>query len=191
MSVGVAKIILWVVALIPFYVLVFNALNGYLIDPIEEITNPTGQWALRFLMLTLCITPIMQLTTWVFFVRYRRALGLITFFYMVLHVSIWLIDQQFSLEYISEDIMKRRYILLGALAFVMTFLLAITSNNWSIRKLKKRWKKLHYLVYPILIISWLHFYLQSKSGMTIEAAIYLLIILLLLGARVVKLMRNR
>lgn len=179
------KIILFILLSLPFDFLLWDVFAGNLIDPIEEITNPTGQWAMRFLLLTLAITPFSKITG-LSLIKYRRMVGLASFFYAVLHLSIFLIDQQFNASYILEEIIKRPYITIGFISFILLFLLAITSNNFSIRKLKQRWKKLHKLVYLIAVLVIVHFYWQVKSWMDIEPLVYAIITILLLSYRLKK-----
>ncbi|WP_428086244.1 sulfite oxidase heme-binding subunit YedZ [Candidatus Thioglobus sp.] len=177
------KPLLFVLLLTPFLILLFEALSGYLIDPIEEITNPTGQWAFRFLLLSLLITPLNKILPFSL-IRYRRMIGVFSFFYACLHLSIYLIDQSFEFQFIFEDVLKRPYVTIGFSGFILLFLLAITSTNKMVRRLGKRWKKLHrsiYLIAPLIVV---HFYWQAKSSMDIEPMIYALITLLLLGFRI-------
>lgn len=180
-----AKSILFVLLLLPFLLLIKDISTGALIDPIEEITVPTGQWALRLLLVVLAITPLVRLTRWRFIIKWRRMIGLFAFFYALLHLSIWLIDQQFDLAMIIEDITKRTYITVGFSALLLMTPLAITSTNGWMRRLGRRWKRLHRLVYVIVILGVIHFYWQSKSDMALEPFIYAGIALILLGYRAV------
>ncbi|SMN00416.1 FIG001196: Membrane protein YedZ [uncultured Candidatus Thioglobus sp.] len=177
------KPLLFIALSTPFLWLLFDVLSGNLIDPIEEITNPTGQWALRFLLLSLAITPLNKILPFSI-VKYRRMVGVFSFFYACLHLSIFLIDQQFNLAYILEDVVKRPYITIGFSAFILLFLLTITSTNGMIRRLGKRWKKLHKSIYLVSILVVVHFYWQAKSALDIEPMIYALITLFLLSFRV-------
>ena len=177
------KPLLFTLLATPFCLLLFDVLSGYVIDPIEEITTPTGQWALRFLLLTLAITPLNKLLPFSI-IKYRRMIGVFSFFYACLHFSIWLIDRGFDLNTIVEDIIKRPYITIGFSAFVLLSLLAITSTNKMVQRLGKRWKKLHKAVYLIAVLVVVHYYWQAKSDMDIEPMIYGAIALILLGFRV-------
>lgn len=177
------KPLLFLLLLTPFSWLLFDVLAGNLIDPIEEITNPTGQWALRFLLLSLLITPLNKILPFSI-IKYRRMIGVFSFFYACLHLSIFLIDQQFNAEFIVEDIIKRPYITIGFSAFIILFLLAITSTNKMVRRLGKGWKKLHKFIYLVAILVIVHFYWQAKSALDIEPMVYALIALLLLSFRV-------
>lgn len=183
MMISWQKPLLFVLLLTPFSLLLFDAVSGNLIDPIEEITNPTGQWALRFLLLSLLITPLNKILPFSI-IKYRRMIGVFSFFYACLHLSIFLIDQQFNIDYIFEDIVKRPYVTIGFSAFILLFLLAITSTNKMVRRLGRRWKKLHKSIYLITVLVIVHFYWQAKSAMDIEPMIYALIALILLGFRV-------
>ena len=177
------KPILFVLLLSPFSVLVIDIFLDNLIDPIEEMTTFTGQWALRFLLLTLAITPLNKFLPFSI-IKYRRMIGVFSFFYACLHFGIWLIDQEFALQIITQDIIKRPYITIGFSAFLLLFLLAITSTNRMMRLLGKRWKKLHKSIYVIIVLVVVHFYWQAKSDMDIEPMIYAAIALALLGFRV-------
>ena len=177
------KTVLFILLLSPFLLLLSDTLLGNLIDPIEEITNPTGQWALRFLLLSLLITPLNKILPFSI-IKYRRMIGVFSFFYACLHLSIFLIDQQFNAVFIFEEVVKRPYITLGFSVFVLLFLLAITSTNKMVNRLGKRWKKLHKSIYVIAILVIVHFYWQAKSDMDIEPIIYALITLLLLSFRI-------
>ncbi len=177
------KPLLFILLLTPFLLLLSDALLGNLIDPIEEITNPTGQWALRFLLLSLLITPLNKILPFSL-IKYRRMISVFSFFYACLHLSIYLIDQNFELQLVLVDVMKRPYITVGFSAFILLFLLTITSTNKMVRCLGGRWKKLHRLIYLIIILVIVHFYWQVKSSTDIEPMIYGLIALLLLGFRI-------
>lgn len=183
MNISWQKPLLFVLLLSPFLLLVVDVVSGNLIDPIEEITNPTGQWALRFLLLSLLITPLNKILPFSI-IKYRRMIGVFSFFYACLHLSIFLIDQQFDMGFILEDVMKRPYITIGFSAFTLLFLLAITSTNKMVSRLGKRWKKLHKSIYLIAILVIVHLYWQAKSAMDIEPMIYAVITLLLLGFRI-------
>lgn len=191
MSKLLPKALVFVLCLLPFILLVLQVLSGDIIDPIEEITNPTGQWALRFLLLTLAISPIVKLSKKGYLMRFRRMLGLFAFFYACLHLSIWLIDQSFAVNLIIADVIKRNYITLGFLAFLLLIPLVITSTNKQIKRLgAKKWKKIHQLIYPITVLVCVHFYWQAKSATDLEPMIYATIAILLLLFRVRRWRKN-
>ncbi len=154
---------LYALGLIPaasgFYLGATGQLPG---NAIKEFEHLLGIWALRFLIATLCITPIRDLfgINWI---RYRRALGLLAFWYVVMHFSTYMIlDKYLDFRTIIADIAKRPFITIGMAGFVMLIPLALTSNNWSIRKLGPRWNKLHKLVYVIAAAGALHFAMSVK-----------------------------
>lgn len=157
-------------------------------NPIEFITRSTGTWALVFLCITLAITPLRRYTGWNQLIQYRRMLGLFVFFYALLHFSIWLwLDQNLSLSEMWQDVLKRPFITLGFTAFLCLWPLALTSNQWALRKLKRRWGQLHRLVYLVAILVILH-YFWHKSGKNDfqEVGIYAVIISSLLLLRLKK-----
>ena len=157
-----------------------NALGA---DPVAEIEHRLGLWAIRFLMLTLAITPLRQLTGWNVLVRFRRMLGLYTFAYASLHFAAWLgLDLRGYWLQIFEDIAKRPYITVGFLAWLLLVPLAITSTSGWIKRLGRHWARLHLLVYAIAVLAVLHFWWLVKSDIR-EPALYAGIAALLLGWR--------
>lgn len=179
------KILIFLLALIPFGLLTARAFSGTLgANPVETITHATGQWSLRFLLLTLAITPLRQLTGWNSVQRGRRMLGLFAFFYACLHVLTFLVfDHFFNWSAIFEDIVKRPYITLGFLAFVLLIPLAGTSTKRMMQRLKRNWQRLHRLVYPAGGLAVAHFLWLVKADL-LEPMIYLSVLLVLLGYRV-------
>lgn len=172
-------------ALVPLAFLIYRALNNDLgANPIETINRYTGNWVLRFLMITLAITPLRRLTGWNGLLRYRRMLGLFAFFYACLHFLSWAwLDQYFVLADIVKDVAKRPYITMGFASFLMLIPLAATSTNAMIRRLgAKRWQQLHRLVYLIGIGGVVHFLWLVKSDIR-EPLVYGVILALLLGFR--------
>jgi sulfoxide reductase heme-binding subunit YedZ len=169
----------------PSGVLIARGASGALgPNPVEAITHFTGDWTLRILLLTLAVTPLRRLTGQAWIVRYRRMLGLFTFFYAVLHVATYLwLDRYFDLGSIAEDVLKRPYITVGFAAFVLMVPLAITSTQGWIRRLGRRWKTLHRAVYVIGVLGVLHFLWLVKADL-LEPAIYGVILAVLLGLRV-------
>ncbi len=180
------KIIVFFLCLLPFLLLVYDILADNIIDPIEEITNPTGQWALRFLLITLSITPIVYFSKQRYLMKFRRMLGLFVFFYICLHFSIYLIDQEFDIKLILEDVTDRTYITLGFTAFLLLIPMAFTSTKGWIRRLGRKWKKIHNSIYVIAILACIHFYWQSKSDAALQPFIYAGILAILLGFRLYK-----
>jgi sulfoxide reductase heme-binding subunit YedZ len=179
------KITLFIASLIPAVWLTYALLTNQLgANPIEAITRETGLWALRFLWLTLFITPLQWITGWNSIVTLRRMLGLYVFFYATLHMLLYLwLDQFFDLNDIIKDIIKRPFITIGFFTFTALIPLAITSNNKMVKRLGgKRWKKLHRLTYFIAIASSVHFYMLVKQDKT-EPLFYMSLLVLLLGIR--------
>jgi len=181
------KPIVFVLALLPLGIVLLRAFEISSLtlgaNPIEEMLHELGRWGLRFLLLTLAVTPLRRWTGWNWLIRYRRMLGLFTFFYILLHfvVYAWL-DQGLNISAIGEDILKRPYITLGVAALLMLIPLAVTSTKGMMKRLGKRWQKLHRLVYVIGVLGVWHFYWQVKLD-TLEATLYALILALLLGTR--------
>jgi sulfoxide reductase heme-binding subunit YedZ len=160
----VAKPAVFVVALLPFLWLLFKGLTGRLsANPIEDITLTTGIWALRWLLVSLAITPLRRVTGWQRVIQYRRMLGLFAFFYATLHLLTYVVlDQGLAFEFILRDIVKRPYITMGMIAFTLMVPLAVTSTKGWIRRLGRKWQLLHRLVYVSGIAACLHFLWKVK-----------------------------
>jgi sulfoxide reductase heme-binding subunit YedZ len=151
---------------------------------VEFIQHATGDWTLRFLVLTLCVTPFRKIFNVPELIRFRRMLGLFAFFYVCLHFTtyIWF-DQSFDLAAIWKDVAKRRYITVGFLAFVLLIPLALTSTTGWIRRLGgKRWQLLHRLIYVSAVAGAIHYYWLVKSAV-IRPLTYAAIIAALLAWR--------
>lgn len=158
-----------------------DALGG---DPIEKITHETGKWALRFLLLTLCVTPLRKWRGWNWLAPHRRTLGLASFGYALLHFATYLVfDLGFDFGFLSEDILERPYITVGFATFLVLTALAVTSNRRSVRRLKKRWVTLHRLVYLAGIGAVVHFLWLVKADLQ-EPLIYAAMLAGLLATRV-------
>ena len=178
---------LWLLALTPAVVLLARALGNRLgANPVEELTLELGQWALRFLLLTLAATPVRRLTGWAVLLRHRRLLGLTAASYALMHLLVYaVLDQGLLWSQIVEDILKRPFITVGMAAFVLLLPLAATSFDAAIRRLgARRWQALHRLVYLATGLAVLHFWWKVKAD-TAEPAIYLAVFVLLLAARFV------
>lgn len=151
-------------------------------DPLKVLENGLGEWTLRFLILGLTISPLMRFAR-INLVRYRRAIGLVAFAYVSLHLSVYLfLDRQLDVPAIIADIIKRPYITIGMTAFVLLLPLALTSNNWSVARLGKRWQKLHKLVYVAAILGAVHYLLLVKAW-PLEPILYLAAIVALIALR--------
>ena len=175
---------IFALALVPLGILAWRgATDGFSANPIEDITHFTGDWTLRFLLITLSVTPLRRLTGWNRLLRYRRMLGLFAFFYASLHFLTWLVlDQFFDWDEIVKDIAKRPFITVGFSAFLLLVPLAITSNNRMVQKLGARWRTLHKLVYVIGTLGVLHFLWLVKADVR-EPVIYALVLITLLVLR--------
>ena len=180
-----AKPIGFLLCLLPLTSLVWRGFYGDLgANVVETITHNTGDWTLRFLLITLSITPLRNWFGWSGLIRFRRMLGLFVFFYACCHFSIWFIaDHGFDFAGMLEDIVKRPYISFGFSALLLLIPLAITSNNAMVKKLGRRWKKLHQLVYLIVVLGVLHFLWLVKADY-LEPGIYAAIAAILLLQRV-------
>jgi sulfoxide reductase heme-binding subunit YedZ len=158
-------------------------------DPVAEIEHRLGLWALRFLMITLAITPLRQLTGQPLWLRFRRMLGLYAFFYATVHFTAYLVlDLRGYWAQIFEEIAKRPYITVGFTAWLCLLPLAVTSTQAAIRRLGRRWAQLHKLVYAIGVLAVLHFWWLVKSDIR-EPALYAGILAALLGWRLWKRLR--
>jgi sulfoxide reductase heme-binding subunit YedZ len=168
----------------PFTALVLRGITGSLgANPIEEITHETGEWALRFLVLCLCVTPVRRLTGWRPIQLERRTLGLFSFGYATLHLATYV---TFELELdpgaVVEGILERPYITVGFAAFSILLALALTSSRAAARRLGRRWKQLHRLVYLAAVGAVVHFLWLVKSDLR-EPLVYGAIVAALLGVR--------
>jgi sulfoxide reductase heme-binding subunit YedZ len=184
------KPLLWLVCAVPVIGLVIGAFTDQLgANPAETLIHETGQWALRFLWLTLAVSPLRELASLHALVRYRRALGVTTFVYALLHLLCyaWL-DKGFVIDDIVRDVIKRNFILVGMAAFVLMTPLALTSFNRAIRAMGgKRWQMLHKLVYAIALLGLFHFYLKKAAKNDVsEVMVYAVILAVLLGWRAMR-----
>ncbi|HKX56825.1 MAG TPA: protein-methionine-sulfoxide reductase heme-binding subunit MsrQ [Xanthomonadales bacterium] len=186
---GWLKAGLFLVCLLPLLKLLLETLGlaglGVGANPVEELIHRCGIWGLNFLLVTLAITPLHRLSKKAWLLRLRRMFGLFAFFYILLHFLIYAgLDQRFNLRAIFEDVLERPYITLGMTGLLLLLPLAITSTNGWMRRLGRRWQKLHRLVYVIAILGVWHFYWQVKLDIR-EPLIYIAILAVLLGFRVV------
>ena len=189
------KPVVFLVCLLPLAVLLVRAFEvaGYGLgaNPIEELLHELGRWGLKFLLLGLSITPLRRWTGWNWLQRFRRMLGLFAFFYIVLHFLTYaILDQGLDITAIIEDIIKRPYITLGMTGLLLLIPLAITSTRGMMRRLGKRWQKLHRMVYAIAIAGVWHFYWQVKLD-TLDASLYALVLAVLFATRIYYSRRSR
>ncbi len=174
-------------ALIPFIWLLLKVFQNDLgPDPAQALSIETGEWTLRFLLLTLAITPFRQIFRMVEIARLRRMIGLFAFFYASIHFLSWM---AFILGFrwlaIAEELVERPYITVGFLAYVILFLLGVTSTNSMVRRLGKNWKRLHKFVYAASILAIVHLLWILRTDVT-EAVIYGVLLVILLGYRIIR-----
>ncbi|MBL0938594.1 MAG: sulfoxide reductase heme-binding subunit YedZ [Gemmatimonadaceae bacterium] len=185
--------VLWAVVVLPVPWLAAQLLLGNLgADPIDRLERESGQWALRILIASLAVTPLMRLTGWGWLVSQRRFLGLAAFFWIVGHLTVYtVLDWFFDWAEIYKDITKHLYITLGMGAFVLLIPLALTSTKASIRRLGgTKWNRLHSLVYISVILACFHFVWAVKKDIS-QPILYGVIVAVLLGFRVVWRMSRR
>lgn len=157
----------------------YQGLNGGLgRDPVKGLEHLYGLWALRLLIAGLIVTPLRR-TLGLNLLRFRRAIGVMTFVYALAHLTVWAVLDVQTLSRVWTDILKRPYITIGMAGFLCLIPLAATSNNWSLRKLGARWRKLHRLTYVAALLAALHFLWLAK-GLQLEPLIYAGVILALL-----------
>lgn len=164
---------LYVVGLMPaaweFYLGATDQLGA---DGIKTFELFLGLWAIRFLLLTLAVTPLRDLLGWNY-LRYRRALGLLCFYYALMHLTVYMVlDQALDVQAVIDDVLKRPFIMFGMMGLLMLLALAVTSNNFSIKRLGKKWIWLHRLVYIVAACGALHFALSTKI-LSLEQFVYI------------------
>jgi sulfoxide reductase heme-binding subunit YedZ len=188
---------LFLLCLVPALLVVTDTLGigGSLgANPIEEIQDRFGNWALRFILITLAVTPLRQLSGRSWLLRFRRMLGLFAFFYVLMHFLTWLLLDQglllsalngesFDWSVIAEDVFERPFITIGFTAFVVLLLLAATSTTGMRRRLGRRWQQLHYGIYAAAMLGVWHYWWQVKKDIS-EPLVYAALLALLLGYRV-------
>ncbi len=181
------KSLVFLLALVPAAWLVYLLLtNGLGVNPAETLQLETGIWALRFLLGGLAITPLRRLTGWNRLVQYRRMIGLFAFFYAFLHfLSYLVLDQYFAFGQMMTDVVKRPFITMGFIAFVLMIPLALTSTKGWIRRLGRRWQTLHRLVYLVAITAAIHYVWKVKVPFG-APLYYAAAVALLLGFRIVR-----
>jgi len=181
----------FVLALGPLAFLVARALGLHGLslgaNPIQTLTDQLGLWALRFLLITLTLTPLRRLTGATRILLFRRMLGLYAYFYLVLHVTMYVgVDQRLNFPVLWEDIVKRPWITLGVIGLVLLTPLAVTSTRRMMRRLGRSWQTLHYALYPATAVACWHFYWQVKRDVStplLYAAVFALLMALRLHHR--------
>jgi methionine sulfoxide reductase heme-binding subunit len=186
------KVVVFVLCLVPVFLLAWKAYQGDLTaNPIEYITHNTGDWTLRFLLITLLVTPLRILLNTPQLARFRRMLGLYAFFYGTVHFSIWFVlDRSFNFRDMLDDVIKRPFITAGMVGLLGMLPLAITSTaGWVRRMGYKRWTQLHKLIYLSGIAGVVHYYWLVKSDVRLPV-MYAAILAILLGYRIVHWLRT-
>lgn len=179
------RIPIWLVYLIgvlPAPMWLWLGATGQLgVDPAKVIEHRLGELALQALILGLAVTPLRRIAG-LNLMRFRRAIGVLSFYYVSCHLLVWLVlDVQIPAQ-IWADIVKRPFVTIGMAGFALLLPLALTSNNWSVRRFGQGWRRLHRLVYPAVLLGAIHFLMLTK-GFQIEPLIYLGLVLVLLAAR--------
>ena len=180
------KALVFLICLVPLGVLIWEAFNGGLgSNPTQFLEHATGDWTLRFVAITLAVTPLRKLLRQPQLICFRRMLGLFAFFYGCCHLSVYLtFDQVFDLHGIYADVLKRRYITVGFTGFVLMIPLALTSTAGWIRRIGgKRWSMLHRLIYLTAVAGVIHFWWLVKSDIHLPVE-YATVMAILLGWRV-------
>ena len=181
--------LLYVLLPIPGLMAILAGLTGNLgPEPIKALEHELGEFALKLLIVGLSVKPLLHFTR-INLVRFRRVTGVVAFGYVVAHFLTWFLLDVQLLSQIWSDIVKRPYITIGFVAFVIMVPLALTSNNWSVRKLGHFWRVLHRLTYAVAILGALH-YLMLVKGFQIEPLVHMAVIFVLLAVRVPKLRRS-
>ena len=182
----IGKPIIFLLCLAPVLLVISDAfeITGSLgANPIEAMLDRFGNWGIRFIMITLAVTPLRRITGWNWLTRFRRMFGLFTFFYILMHFLTWLVlDQGLLLSAIAEDILERPFITIGFVALLLLLAMAVTSTNGMRRRMGRRWQQLHYAAYAVGILGVWHYWWQVKKDAS-DAQIYAVILAVLLGFR--------
>ena len=180
----VLKPLVFLLCLLPFALLAKGAVQGDLgANPLERVTDVTGEWGLYFLLITLTLSPLRRLSGWAAVLRFRRMLGLFAFFYISLHLLTWVwLDQELRWGNMVADIAKRPYITVGFLAWLLLVPLAATSTRGMMRRLGRRWKSLHQAIYVVATLGVLHYLWLVKADI-LEPVILGLVLVALLVVR--------
>ena len=175
----------FLLSLWPIYIIAYQLINNKLgPEPVDRIINHFGEWTLIFVLLTLSMTPLKIITKSLEWIKFRRMLGLFTFFYASIHMLSYVgLDYRFDFEPLFNDVLKKKFIFVGFSAWLLLIPLAITSSDKMVRILKKNWKKLHSLIYIISIFGVLHFIWLSKT-IFFKPLIFLIILIFLFLFRV-------
>jgi sulfoxide reductase heme-binding subunit YedZ len=185
---------LFLLACVPFVrLIIFAYLDQLGANPLEAITRNTGDWTLYMLCITLSITPLRRLSGWNWLLAMRRMLGLFTFFYASLHfLAFYWFDHFFDVQAMLIDVLKRPFIAMGFATFLLLLPLAVTSTNRMMRRLGKRWKTLHQLIYLIILTGLVHFWWMRAGKQNFAQPLLITVItVVLLGSRLVTWWQNK
>lgn len=171
------------------YLLYLGQTGGLGREPIQALEHELGKIALQLLIAGLCVTPLRRYLC-LNFIKFRRALGLLAFLYVTLHLLVWLVLDVGIVSQIWQDILKRPYITVGMVSFVLMLPLAVTSNNWSVRTLGPLWRQLHQLVYVAALLGATHFIMVQKVW-EIDSLMYLGVIVGLIALRLPQMRKRR
>ncbi len=195
----VGKPLVFLLCLLPAALVVgdtFGITGQLSANPVEDILDRFGNWAIRLIMITLAVTPLRQVSGWNWLDRFRRMLGLFSFFYALMHFLTWLlldrglaVDPAFQWTAILEDLTERPFITIGFAALLLLTAMAVTSTNGMRRRMRRAWDKLHYSVYAVGVLGVWHYWWQVKKD-TSDAWIYAVILAFLLGYRIWKKVRH-
>jgi sulfoxide reductase heme-binding subunit YedZ len=193
LQLGLAKLAVFVTCLAPAAIIVARAIEFHGMslgpNPVEEVLHTMGKTSLNILLITLCVSPLRRATHYNVLIKFRRMLGLFSFFYLVLHFLTYaVLDLRLAWDTLFVDITRRPYITAGMAAFALMIPLAITSTRGMQRRLKRRWVTLHRSVYAVAVLAVLHFFWQTKLD-TLEPSIYAAILTALLGERIIHRLR--
>ncbi|MDC3101333.1 sulfoxide reductase heme-binding subunit YedZ [Candidatus Pelagibacter sp.] len=180
-----SKTLVFFLSLWPIYVIsyqiIFNQLGP---EPVDRIINHFGEWTLIFILLTLSMTPLKKITKSLEWIKFRRMLGLFTFFYASIHMLSYVgLDYRFDFEPLINDVFKKKFVFIGFSAWLLLIPLAVTSSERMVRLLKQNWKKIHRLIYIIGIFGVLHYIWLSKT-IFFKPLIFLIILVILLLFRI-------
>ncbi len=180
-----SKTLVFVLSLWPIYIISYQIIFDQLgPEPVDRIVNHFGEWTLIFILLTLSMTPLKKITKSVEWIKFRRMLGLFTFFYASIHMLSYVgLDYRFDFEPLINDVLKKKYIFIGFSAWLLLIPLAVTSSERMVRLLKQNWKKIHRLIYIIGIFGVLHYIWLSKT-IFFKPLIFLIILVILLLFRI-------
>lgn len=189
---GQQKAGVFVLCLLPLAYIVYLVVSDKLgIDPVKTLTHITGDWAIRFLLITFSFTPLRLWLKSGSLLRYRRMLGLYAWFYASLHFLL-VVTYIFGWDWAvtREELSERPYVIAGFLAWLLMLPMGLTSNRFAVRRLRQNWRRLHRLMYPVVVLGWLHIAWQARSSY-FDAALYGCLIIVLFLPRLKKVFQSR